>query len=82
MHRGCRGEASRARYSQRRLAARFVLDHSYVDRQRGESVCLSSREAVLDVLCDNFDSVLVDAANFVRGEVLVDKRGSGSLQRP
>jgi hypothetical protein len=68
--------------SQQKLQARkirgIILRGSHFDRQRGESICKLTR---IDVLAQLKEPVEVHLVPDVEpGEVLVDPRGTGSLQ--
>jgi hypothetical protein len=63
---------------QGRLAKRLIFGSAFRDVRRGEVVCKVSRVEVLALLGAVDLSVVPDV---VKGEVLVDSRGSGSFQR-
>lgn len=66
---------------QRRLVKRFILKNSFKDRMKAESVCRTDPKAIIEMLQKNFDEVHLEVINYERGEVLVDSKGRGSLQR-
>jgi hypothetical protein len=68
----------KARNEQRRHVLRYIMERAYVDRRRAETVSLVSRDEVLNACQVKFLSVV---PNIVKGEVLTDSRGLGSLQR-
>lgn len=78
-HRG--GRSLRAR--QRRAANKYVMNSGYRDREKAETVNIVQREQILSFLQCEYknEGVCLDAADFVKGEVLTDSRGHGSLQR-
>jgi hypothetical protein len=53
---------------------------AFQDRRRSETVNILSREAIAASASQVFDYVLPGLANYERGEVLADSRGTGSLQ--
>ncbi|RLC88059.1 MAG: hypothetical protein DRJ03_04115 [Chloroflexi bacterium] len=65
---------------QKRAAKRFLLNTAFNDPFRAEKVCTVNRDTLIRFLQEQFNSVSMDAVNFLRGEVLVDSRGTGSLQ--
>lgn len=65
---------------QRRFIKRLVLQCAFQDRQRSETVNILSGEAIAASASQAFDCVLSGLANYVKGEVLADSRGTGSLQ--
>jgi hypothetical protein len=65
---------------QRRFIKRLVTQCAFQDRQRSETVNILSREAIASSASQAFDYVLSGLADYERGEVLADSRGTGSLQ--
>jgi hypothetical protein len=65
---------------QRRFIKRLVLQCAFQDRQRSETVNILSRDAIAASASQAFDYVLSGLTNYELGEVLVDSRGTGSLQ--
>jgi hypothetical protein len=65
---------------QRRFIVQLVTQSAFQDRQRSETVNILSRDAILASAAKAFEFVLPGLANYERGEVLTDGRGSGSLQ--
>jgi len=65
---------------QKKAAKRFLLNTAFNDPFRAEKICIVNRDTLIRFLQEQFDSVHMDAVNFMRGEVLVDSRGTGSLQ--
>jgi hypothetical protein len=63
---------------ERRRLRRLIFAHSYQDKIRAETVSLISRVDVLNLALYVCDVSLVP--DVVRGEVLVDSRGTGSFQ--
>ena len=75
--------ARQERSQQYREARKLVTSNSYHDRMLAESVCLTSPGQLSDHLKSKFESVLpCVTARYERGEVLTDKKGTGSLQNP
>jgi hypothetical protein len=68
----------RLKLQQRRIR-RILLSTAYYDRERSETVCRVSRLDVLRMLGESGQLSLVP--DVVRGEVLIDARGTGSFQR-
>lgn len=70
--------------SPRALGRRFAARLSYHDKTRAEDVCTVTTSQVLDHLVTVFpgDGVSPADAAFERGEILIDSRGTGSLQHP
>jgi hypothetical protein len=62
----------------RRVRA-LIFSNAFVDTRRAETVCRLNRVDVLGMLNGVVDVGLVPPV--VRGEVLVDSRGTGSFQR-
>jgi len=57
----------------------MIFKNAYIDKYKGEIVSRISRLDVLSLLnCEGLKVSLVP--NIVRGEVLIDCRGKGSLQ--
>jgi hypothetical protein len=77
-HRGKRSEFS----EQRRFVKELVVSTARHDRIRAEKVCLLNNDQISDALKGRFESVVVGAIAFDRGEVLTDSHGKGSLQLP
>jgi hypothetical protein len=65
---------------QRRFIKRLAMQCAFQDRQRSETVNILSRETIAASASQVFDYVLPGLANYERGEVLADSRGTGSLQ--
>jgi hypothetical protein len=63
---------------ERRIRA-LIFNSAFVDTRRAETVCMLSRVDVLSMLNGVVDVGLVPPV--MRGEVLVDSRGTGSFQR-
>jgi hypothetical protein len=64
---------------QERRIRRIILATAYDDRERCETVSQVSRLDVVRMLAEPVQLSLVP--DVVRGEVLIDARGTGSLQR-
>jgi hypothetical protein len=62
----------------RRVRA-LIFSNAFVDTRRGETVCRLDRVDVLSMLNGVVDVSLVPIV--MRGEVLMDSRGTGSFQR-
>lgn len=77
-HRGRRSEFN----EQRRFAKAVVANTCRHDRIRAERVCMLDKTQVFDALSRRFNSVIVGADSFDRGEVIVDSRGKGTFQMP
>jgi hypothetical protein len=69
------------RREQQTCAKRFVSNLGYHDNIRSEAVNRLEPEQILQHLKSVFDGVCVDVGYFVRGEVIADSRGKGTLQR-
>jgi hypothetical protein len=67
--------------AQKRLAKRILLRNSFQDNILKESVNLLSSVELGSLLSSQVDYVLPHAVNVERGEVLLDSRGEGTLQR-
>jgi len=63
---------------ERRVRA-LIFSNAFVDTKKAETVCRVDRVDVLTLLDGPVDVGLVP--DVVRGEVLVDSRGTGSFQR-
>lgn len=63
----------------RRRAKQIILASSYRDYKKAETVCLMSRSQVLSCMGEGVN--LGAVPDVVKGLVLVDSRGEGSLQR-
>lgn len=50
------------------------------DHIRAEKICLLDNKQISDALAKRFNGVAVGADCFVKGEVVTDSRGRGSLQ--
>ena len=76
--RGPRSLAAR----QKRAAIHYILNKSYRDYREAETVQVTTQEQVLEELRKRFgeDGVNVHL-DFMKGEVLSNARGNGSLQR-
>jgi hypothetical protein len=66
---------------QKRLAERLVLATAFQDKRRCEAVNMTSPGDLQKVLYENFGYVCPGAVDVEKGEVLIDSRGQGSLQR-
>lgn len=66
---------------QRRTARKLVIQSSYRDHERAETVCLLDGARLADLLSREFDGVHQDVVDVTRGEVIVDSRGEGSFQK-
>jgi hypothetical protein len=73
-HRSVKGQ-------QKQAARRLVIDRSRHDRIRAESVNILTKEQILSELQKQFEGVLLGAVQFERGEVLINAKGTGSLQK-
>jgi len=78
--RGKRSRKKQEQDRQRYLAHKFLIANARLDRNRAELVNLTDRDMLISFLKDQgcVDLRFVDVE---RGEVLVDSRGKGSLQR-
>lgn len=56
----------------------LIMNSSRRDSERAENVCLISRNDLLDIVCEYADLSVVP--DIVKGEILIDARGQGSLQ--
>ncbi|MEM2129996.1 MAG: hypothetical protein QXZ70_05295 [Candidatus Bathyarchaeia archaeon] len=66
----------------RRSLTRLLLSQAFLDRERAETVNRLDKQEVLEYLSARFEFVPITlVADLERGEVLLDKRGLGSLQR-
>lgn len=63
----------------RRRARQIILATAYRDFKKAETVCLMSRSQVLGCMGEGVNVAAVP--DVVKGLVLVDSRGEGSLQR-
>lgn len=63
----------------RRRAKQIILASSYRDFKKAETVCMMSRREVLGCMGEGVNVGAVP--DVVKGLVLVDSRGEGSLQR-
>jgi len=73
--------SKRGKRSPESTARRYILDMSFHDRDNAETVCLATESMVvayLDALYPDTPPIQIDV---VRGEVLIDSRGDGSLQK-
>ena len=75
-----RGKRS-LRAMQKRDAKRYILQNGFQDHILAETVNITKREVVLEFLGKKYGMVFPDAVKTELGEVLVDSRGNGSLQR-
>ena len=68
---------------QKRAVKRYLLTTSYYDRERAETVCTVTPAEIILHLNSKFPNlpVHVSTVQVVRGEVLMDSRGKGSLQK-
>lgn len=59
------------------------MNSGYRDREKAETVNIVKHEQILSFLQKKYkdEGVCVDATDLVKGEVLTDSRGHGSLQR-
>ena len=69
-------EARQARYRKH-----LAVQNSRRDQRQAETVCLTTKEEILDKLRKVFGDGLNVSFEFVRGEILTSSRGDGSLQR-
>jgi len=69
------------RPSPQKVARDYLLNTAYHDNKIKETVCLTNRDALLDVLRQQFEYVPMDAVNHDRAEVLEDSLGRGTLQK-
>ena len=76
-HRGVRSEVS----AQRRYAKRTIVRTCRNDLRKAEQICMLTTDQVMSAVQTEFGSVLVEAVNFEKGEVISDSRGEGSFQR-
>lgn len=75
-HRGRRSEFN----EQRRFVKQLVVSTARHDHIRAEKVCLLDNGQISDALGKRFNCVVVGADCFIKGEVITDSRGKGSLQ--
>jgi len=73
--------AHRGKRSQKSTAKRFVLDTSFHDREKAESICIVTIPQIVEQLQRAYPYVHMDAVQFQKGEVIVDSRGEGSFQK-
>jgi len=73
--------AHRGKRSQKSLAKRFILDTSFHDREKAESICIVTIPQIVEELQRTYPYVHMDAVQFQKGEVIVDSRGEGSFQK-
>lgn len=66
---------------QRRKAKQIVVSSAFMDREKAESVNLLSPQQILIKLTEDYPEVHVRAVHFTQGEVLIDSRGEGSLNK-
>jgi len=64
---------------QRRAAQKYILDTSYRDPIMAETVSRTDFHAVLDYLGKQFEMTLPGVSDVIKGEVLRDSRGHGSI---
>jgi hypothetical protein len=64
---------------QKMLIRALILNSSFHDQQRCETVCRMSRVDILALLTGPVE--VDDVPDVEKGEVLVDSRGQGSFQR-
>jgi len=76
-HRGTRSEYS----LQKRAARQYILAHSFRDTILAETVCIVTNRMVITELQKTYDAINMDAVNVEKGEVVLDSRGQGSMQR-
>lgn len=65
---------------QRVLAARFVFDNCFLDRERAEQVCLVTREQIADHLEVCLGCSVTEYTEHEKGEIITDSKGRGSFQ--
>jgi hypothetical protein len=65
---------------QRVLAARFVFDNCFLDRERAEQVCLVTQEQIADHLQGVCGHSETEFTSHEKGEVLTNSKGTGSMQ--
>jgi hypothetical protein len=66
---------------QRRAAKRIAFNNAFSDNIVCEIVNITETEEISSVLAATFEYVLPGAITIERGEVLLDPRGEGSVQR-
>lgn len=69
------------RRSPKAFARRIALLTAFYDRQIKETVCLTSTPQIIEAVAREYGEVDISVCRFERGEVLIDNRGTGSLQR-
>lgn len=63
----------------RRVARNFVMKNSFRDHKRAENICICYESEIEQHIWEQLKSLWTP--EYVRGEVLVDSRGTGSLQK-
>jgi hypothetical protein len=64
----------------RRMAVKLVFEHAFLDKEKGEIVSTLDRGDIVKLLSLG-EFRVSDVPDVEKGEVLVDSRGEGSLQR-
>jgi hypothetical protein len=64
----------------RRAALKLVFEHAFLDKEKGEIVSTLDRADIVKLLSLG-EFRVSDVPDVEKGEVLVDSRGEGSLQR-
>ncbi len=59
---------------------RYLLKVSYWDQKTHETINLCEPETLVPILTQEYGYVQMSDLDVVRGEVLIDQRGQGSLQ--
>ena len=66
---------------QRRLIRRIVMKEGFHDCELAETVALTARARLIELLSQKYESVCMDVVtNIEKGEVIVSARGDGSFQ--
>jgi hypothetical protein len=67
---------------QKRAARKILLEQSYRDPEKAENINLLNHSAMTDELNRKFQHVIMSVVlQSDKGDVLVDSRGEGSLQK-
>lgn len=71
----------RGKRSQKSTAKRFILDTSFHDREKAETICIVTPLQIVEQLQREYPYVHMEAVQFQRGEVIINSRGEGSFQQ-
>lgn len=73
--------SKRGKRSPESMARRFILDRSFHDKNNADTISLVDDSIVIAYLDTVYPDQPPPTIDVVRGEVLIDSRGQGSLQR-